>query len=274
MWYRLSFVTAFVVLLLMPATAKAADRLNDQDLQKLLGSIEQNRSTFEAALDVGLKNTTLSGPRGQVKTNAFLDDLQEQVKRARDRFTTDYSASSEILTLLEYTSRLDGWTKGQPANFKGSMEYAPLATDLRRLAAAYNSTFPVSANGTARRINDAELVTAAANVEKYIDPFKSELNGTLSSPNNQQVVGTSSQVATDRVDALKASAHALNARLTDKQKGIMEAQTLITQALAVTNDLSRYRLTPGTSTAWMPLRAELGKVAEAYEMSNKDLPAR
>ena len=32
--------------------------------------------------------------------------------------------------------------------------------------------------------------------------------------------------------------------------------------------------TPGTTSAWQLLRAELGKVAEGYEMSSKDLPAR
>ena len=59
---------------------EAADRLNDQDLQKLLESVEQNRSKFEAALDDDLKNATLRGPRGEVKTNQFFDDLQDQVR--------------------------------------------------------------------------------------------------------------------------------------------------------------------------------------------------
>ena len=36
-------------------------------------------------------------------------------------------------------------------------------------------------------------MTAAANVEKHIDPFKKEFDATLASPNNQQVVGTSGQ---------------------------------------------------------------------------------
>ena len=274
MWYRTSIVTAFAGLLLVAAPVRAANRLNDQDAQKLLQSIEQNRSKFEAALDTGLKNTTLRGPRGEVNTNEFFDDLQDQVKRARERFTSDYSASSEVVALLDYTSRLDTWVKGQAKAFKGSAEYAPFAADLRRLASAYNTTFPQPANGTARRINDAELVTAAANVEKYIDPFKKEFAATLTSPNNKQVVGTSGPVAAGRVDTLKANAHALNARLADKQKGVAEAQALIAQALSVAQDLSRYSLTPGTTTAWQPLRAELGKVAEGYEMSHKDLPAR
>jgi hypothetical protein len=274
MWYRTSILTALAGLLLVAAPVAAADRLNDEDLQKLLQSIEQNRSKFEGALDDELKNSTLRGPRGEVKTNEFFDDLQDQVNRARERFSSDYSASSEIVALLDYTSRLDTWVKGQSTTFKGSAEYAPFAADLRRLASAYNTTFPQPANATARRINDAELLAAAANVEKYIDPFKKEFDATLTSPNNQQIVGTSGQVAAGRVDTLKANAHALHARLADKQKGIEEAQALITQALSLAHDLPRYSLTPGATSAWIPLRAELGRVAEGYEMSDKDLPAR
>jgi hypothetical protein len=274
MWYRASIVAAFAGLLLVAGPVRAADRLNDEDVQKLLQSIEQKRSKFEGELDEKLKNTTLRGPRGEVKTNAFFDDLQDQIARARERFTSDYSASSEVVALFDYTSRLDTWVNAQPTSFKGSAEYVPFAADLRRLAAAYNTTFPQPANGTARRINDKELVTAAANVEKYIDPFKKEFDATLASPNNQQVVGTSGQVAAGRVDTLKTNAHALNERLKDKQKGVAEAQALIAQAVSLAKDLSRYSLTPSTTSAWQPLRAELGKVAEGYEMSSADLPAQ
>ena len=54
-----------------------------------------------------------------------------------------------------------------------------LATTLRRLSAAYNTTLPIPATGTARRLNDAELVTAAANVERLIDEFRTAYVGTL-----------------------------------------------------------------------------------------------
>ena len=136
MWYRASIVAAFAGLLLVAGPVRAADRLNDEDVQKLLQSIEQKRSKFEGELDEKLKNTTLRGPRGEVKTNAFFDDLQDQIARARERFTSDYSASSEVVALLDYTSRLDTWVNAQPTSFKGSAEYRhrsrPTCAGLRR----------------------------------------------------------------------------------------------------------------------------------------------
>ena len=67
MWYRASIVTAFAGLLLAAGPVRAADRLNDEDVQKLLQSIEQKRSKFEGELDEKQKNTTLRGPRGEVR---------------------------------------------------------------------------------------------------------------------------------------------------------------------------------------------------------------
>jgi hypothetical protein len=87
-------------LLVLPSAALAIDRLTDKEVVDLLTKIESDRSAFEAALDVQLKNAVISGPKGEVNTNEFFDDLQDQVTRARERFTPDYSASSEVLARL------------------------------------------------------------------------------------------------------------------------------------------------------------------------------
>ena len=110
------FALGFVV---TPLLASAAARLSDQEVKALLESIENKRSAFEGALDDTLKNSTIKTQRGEIKTNEFFDDLQDQVKRTRDRFDSDYSASSEIISLLQYASRL---TPGRPRNQPGSRD--------------------------------------------------------------------------------------------------------------------------------------------------------
>jgi len=121
----------------IPRPASAIDRLTDQDVKKLFETIEHNRSDFEAALDDKLKNSTIKSERGEVNANEFFDDFQDQVKRTQERFENDYSASSEVLSLLQYATRIEGWASTQPAGFKGSKEWGELDTNLRRLAAAH-----------------------------------------------------------------------------------------------------------------------------------------
>lgn len=99
-----------------------------------------------------------------------------------------------MISLLEYTSRLDSWVKTQPDGFRGSKEWDGFASDLRRLA--------------------------------------------------------------------------------DKKKGVAEADALIKQGLLIVEWISKNKLSSAASAAWTPLRGELGKVALAYEVNNRDLPVQ
>ena len=171
-----------------PLLVTARERLTDEEVKALLESIEKKRAAFEAALDDKLKNSTIKGARGEVNTNEFFDDLQDQVRRARERFSSNYSASSEVLSLLQFATRLDAWASTQPAGFRGSREWGVLATDFRRLAAAYNSGLlrpgQQALGAQARRLNDAELVTVAANVEKNMDAFRNAYDSALAANTN------------------------------------------------------------------------------------------
>ena len=250
----------------IPPLATATERLTDQEVKALLESIENKRSAFEAALDVSLKNTTIKGERGEVKTNEFFDDLQDQVKRTRDRFSSSYSASSEVLSLLQFAARLDAWASTQPAGFRGSREWGVLATDFRRLSAAYNSGLlrpgQQALGAQARRLNDAELATVAANVEKNMDTFRSAYDSALAA--NANLPPASRQVAIKNVDGMKNSARALNAALGKNQKGVPEANALL-KGSAVMIDAT-LKLPPNSSAAaaWAPVREDLSKVALAY----------
>src|SRR6478752_7118819 len=163
--------------------ATATERLTDQEIKALLDRIEDRRAAFEAALDDSLKNSTIKSQRGDVNTNEFFDDMQDQVKRTRERFASNYSASSEVLSLLQFAARLDAWASRQPAGFRGSKEWGALAAEFRRLSAAYNSALlrpgQVALGARARRLNDAELATAVANVGKNMDAFRSAYDSAL-----------------------------------------------------------------------------------------------
>ena len=143
-----------------------------------------------------------------------------------------------------------------------------LATDLRRLAAAYNSALlrpgREGLGEQARRLNDAELVTVAANVEKNMDAFRKAYDSALTA--NANLTPASRQTAIQNVDAMKNSARALNAALGKKQKGVAEANALLKTSgvmIAATLDLPP---SSSAAAAWAPVRDELTKVALAYEV--------
>ena len=87
---------------------------------------------------------------------------------------------------------------------------------------------PRALGAQARRLNDAELVTAAANVEKNMDAFRSAYDSALAA--NTNLTPASRQTAIQNVDAMKNSARALHAALGKKQKGITEANALLKES--------------------------------------------
>jgi hypothetical protein len=267
------FVCAFAAMSLvsMPRQASAIDRLTDDEMKKLFDTIEDDRSKFEGALDDKQKNTTIRGARGEVNANEFFDDFQDQVQRARDRFKSDYSASSEVLSLLQYATRLQGWTATQPAGFPGSKEWGVLATDLRRLASAYNTAMPnpgqqgLGSIAQARRINDAELVKAAANVEKKIDGFRTAYDSALAA--NTNITPETRQAAIQQVDAMKKNAQALNAALASDKEGVAEADALLKGTRGIIDTASKLPPSSPATVSWTPLRDDLATIALAYEVT-------
>ena len=272
MKYRKLVVCAFAAMGLAstPLGATAAARLTDQEIKALFDSIEDKREAFESALDDKLKNSTIQADRGEVKANEFFDDFQDQVERVRERFKSDYAASSEVLSLLQFSARLEAWASRQPAGFRGAPEWNTLASDLRRLAAAYNTTLlRPKQQGLgllqARRLNDAERVTAAANLEKAIDNFRQAYDGVLAA--NTSLSPQSRQAAIQRVDVMKTNARALNAAIASNQKGITEAEALLRSSSVMIDTSLKLPPSSAAAAAWTPVRDELAKVALAYEVT-------
>ena len=169
-----------------------------------------------------------------------------------------------------YSTRLEAWASRQPAGFRGAQEWATLASDLRRLAAAYNTTLlRPKQQGLgllqARRLNDAERVTAAANLEKSIETFRQAYEGVLTA--NTALSPQSRQAAIQRVDVMKSNARALNAAIASNQKGIAEAEALLRSSSPMIDTSLKLPQNSAAAAAWTPVRDELAKVALAYEVT-------
>ena len=149
-----------------------ADRLTDRDVKALLERIDEERDRFEDQLDGKLKSSVLRGPSGEVNVARFLDDLQENIDKMKERFKPEYAASAEVTTVLRQASDIQRFMSKQPANFDGASEWNRLNGSLSELAAAYQATLPLPEGQSARRITDREVKLAAEELEKTADSFQ------------------------------------------------------------------------------------------------------
>ena len=128
--------------------------------------------------------------------------------------------------------------------------------NLKRLADAYGTTFPLPGGATVRRINDKEaadsagaVVTQAEQVKRAVDADK-----TLAKPEKEAL-------KTD-VEAVIKQAKTLQSRLKDGQPSSADAKALREKIAALT--ANGRQLPPAVLTAVGGLRAPLAKVDQAF----------
>ena len=266
--FRCAAIAGGVLLALgLAAPVVAADRLNDKDVKQLIDRIDNERDRFEDQLDGKLKRSIVRGPRGEVNVETYLDDLQENLDKLKGRFTSDYSGSAEVTTLLRQGSDIQRYMATLPANFDGASEWNRLSSSLTELAAAYGTSFPVVEGELARRMNDKEVEKTASDVAKSADQFKHDLDASLKA--DQTVSAATREGAVKEADTLKESAEKLASTLDDDKPATGEARTLLQHAAAMKSAAAGRTLSAAAKTSWGEVEDGLAKIAQAF-----GLPAR
>jgi hypothetical protein len=256
--------SAVLLWLFLAVSAVAADRLPDKDVKKLLEQVHQNRDRFEDQLDGKVKHSILRGPRGEVNVGQFLDDLQDNVNRLKERFTAEYAASAEATAVLRQGSDIGRYMSQQPPNFQGASEWNRFAASLETLAAAYGTSFPMAEGASARRLNDRELAESAKEIAEAADQLKKELRTTLEK--DKSIDKATREAAVGEVESLKQDAKALASRLGDGKPASGEARQLLQHLAAVRSASSGRPLSATGQDALKVMRTAAEKLAQGFGM--------
>jgi hypothetical protein len=255
-----------VLLSLLPQTQPAPNfRLTDSQVKELITRIDDERDRFEDQLDGSVKHNVLRGPAGEVDVERFLDDLQENVDKLGDRYKEDYSAGSEVATVLRQGSAVQRYMSAQPPNMKGASEWNRLAASLTELAAVYGTTFPTPDAAAVRRIGDHEIAAAASKTADAADQFRKRLDASLKLDKTFSLAQREAAVA--EANSLKKDADALADRLRDSKPSSGEATALIQRAQRIQATAAQLPLSPDAKTAWMGVVAPLATIAQGFNMA-------
>ena len=255
---------AGLIAALLPAPAVAAERLTDKDVKQLLERIDNDRDRFEDQLDGKLKHSIIRGAGGEVNVERYLDDLQENVDKLKERFTPQYSASAEVTTVLRQGSDIQRFMATQPSNLDGASEWNRLSASLGDLAAAYATAFPIADGQQARRMNDAEVRKVADEVAKGADLFRKELDSSLKK--DATVQKSAREAAVKEADDLKKDAEKLASTVGDGRPASGEAQALLQRAGALRTASSGRALSAAAQTAWGSVEGGLDKLGQAFSL--------
>jgi hypothetical protein len=247
---------AFICSLMVSAQVA---RPGDRSVEKLIEGVQSSFREFERNLDSDLKRGTIRGKKTEVNVENYLDDFETDLKRLQERFEPQYSASSEVSTVLERANDIDAYIKSQPASLKGRSEWDAMAAALNGLAAAYDSKFPMPDDAPPRRINDAEVMQATDAVTKHATAYRKALKGAFTKEESAAL-----QTAQKSVDALSTAAKNLKSRMKSGKPASGEAGVVAEKYAAVQTAVAGRTLPEPAVAPWKGIEAAVGKINQAF----------
>jgi hypothetical protein len=257
---QIALFSVAVSLWSVPALAQAVtERLSDKDVKALIDQVDEGRDKFEGNLDGEFKGSTVRNSKGETKVSGALQDYQDNTQKLKERFTSDYSASAEVVTVLKQSTAINTFMLGQPSSMKGRSEWDRQAMIVKRLADAYATTFPFPEGATARRMNDKETAATANAVAEAANQFKSDLDKdkTLPKPDKDAVKKD--------VELLIKQANAVKSRTSDGQPATGEVRQLVEQAAKLQTFVEAHPMP--TATNWQAVQSSLGKLRQAFSLT-------
>jgi hypothetical protein len=257
-----TWVVVTAALLCAPSgLAQAPERLTDRDVKELIEAVDHARDRFEDQLDGKVKNTVVRGATTEVNVSRFLDDLQENVGRLKDRFKPDYAASAEVAAVLRQGTSIGQFMKQQPSDLKGASEWDRLASNLGRLAAAYGATFPLDADASVRRVSDGEAAALAKQIQEQAEGLKDAVNRAAG------MQGPAKTALKGAADAIKNRAKALESRLKDSKPATAEARQLFEAVQKFDEAVKGSPAAAPAMSVMGSMRAPLSTLRQAFGMS-------
>ena len=241
----------------VPAFAQGPpERLSDKDVKTLIEQVDEGRDKFEGNLDGQFKGSTLQGPNGTIKVAGALQDYQDNTQKLKERFTPDYSAGTEVAAVLKQSTAIDAFMQRSAATMKGRSEWDRQAANLKHLAAAYGTSFPLADGAAVRRMNDKETVAVAAAIATSADRVKGDIDKTttLAKPDKDG--------AKKDAELLAKQANAVKSRLSDGKPATSELKQLVEQTARLEAFLVAHPIP--TTTNWQAVQASVAKLQQAF----------
>jgi len=251
---------AFSTLPTASLAQSSPERLSDKEVKTIIEDVDTSRDKFEGNLDNDIKRAIIRTPTREVAASAVLQDLQDNTKKLKERFSSDYAGSAEVETVLQQATGIANYMKSGASGAKGRSEWEKLSADLSMLAGAYGTTFPLPVGATVRRMNDNETAAAAEAVAKAAEQYKDKVDehdGKLAPADE----ATGKKAADDLMEAAKT----LRSRVSDGKPSTAEAKHVVQLASA----LSAFNVAhpvPAAQASWASVQTGLAKVEQAFGM--------
>src|SRR6188508_1452831 len=109
---------AFSTLPTASLAQSSPERLSDKEVKTIIEDVDTSRDKFEGNLDNDIKRAIIRTPTREVAASAVLQDLQDNTKKLKERFSSDYAGSAEVETVLQQATGIANYMKSGASGAK------------------------------------------------------------------------------------------------------------------------------------------------------------
>jgi hypothetical protein len=261
---RVRILPLLTLAVALPCGVRGAERLNDDQVKKLIEDIDEGYATWKKELERGnLDDAVITSAERTIKVKDFLKDFDKDIEVLKSRFKPSYAASLEALGLLRRGSYVV--LHNQRAGRTPTSSFTVLSSKLEALARAYQVGWPVqSMNVQALRLNDGELAGKVQALQESAKQLRSETDKAAKA--NKAIDKATRESLKTMVQGIEDKAKDVSARLKDDRPASVEVEQLIAQTGRLKKTLAELQLSSAQGPAWPGIDAGTDALARAYDL--------
>jgi len=247
-------------------------RINDRKVSVILQRLERSSSQFRNSLNSALLQSSIDQTRSENDINTFEPGFETAIHQFRSQFGRHLEGVADIESVLGQASLINGFMARNRLNTKVHSDWAAVRTDLNGLASFYGVTWnwsrqvpaPTNSSGSLQ-LSDGDINKLIQRLETGGDTFRTSLTEAFGETGYAQAIPE--RAMNNDLRSLKRETNQLRIQFDNKQQIVSNVELVIARAAPIDTYLRKNLLTRQVQNDWSSLRADINKLAGAFNLS-------
>src|SRR4030095_13103821 len=247
-------------------------RTNDRKVSVILQRLERSSSQFRNSLNSALVQSSIDQTQSENDINTFEPGLETALHQFRSQFGRHLEGVADIKAILGQASLINGFMARNRLNRRAQNDWASVRTDLNGLANSYGVTWiwsrpvppPTNSSGSLQ-LSDVDINKLIQHLETTGDVFRTSLTEAFGQPGYAHAIPGG--IMNDAVRSLKRETNQLRIQFDNQQQIVSNVELVIARAAPIDTYLRKNLLTRQVQNDWSSLRADINKLAGAFNLS-------
>lgn len=247
-------------------------RVSDRNVQYLLNRIESRTDIYKRDLNKALDSSRLNNTDSEDMVMNYVTEFENATDALKQKFDAKNSVIADVEDVLNRGAYINQFMKTTRLSVTAQRSWTSIRTDLTTLARYYsitgdwtNPAITNTATVNPYRVNDNTVDTLLTRIETKTDNFKRALNNAL---DRSRLNNTDSEdMVNNYVKEFENATDELNRKFDDKKSANADVTEVLNRAYYIDNFMRDNRLAPNAERQWQSLKADLGTLANYYNVS-------